>query len=94
MSAQRFASFDDFYPFYLREHSSRVSRRLHVIGTSLAILLALAALVTDHWAWFWGVPIAGYSHGPDTFSSRRTSRRPSGIRFTACAATSGCCAKC
>jgi hypothetical protein len=61
MSAQRFASFDDFYPFYLREHSSRVSRRLHVIGTLLALLLALAALVTQRWMLLWGVPIAGYA---------------------------------
>ena len=61
MSAQRFASFDDFYPFYLREHSSRVSRRLHVIGTALALSIALAALVTQKWALFWGVPIAGYA---------------------------------
>jgi hypothetical protein len=61
MSAQRFASFDDFYPFYLREHSSRVSRRLHVIGTSLALVFALAALVTQKWMLLWGVPITGYA---------------------------------
>jgi hypothetical protein len=61
MSARRFASFDDFYPCYLREHSSRVSRRLHVIGTAFALLLVLAALVTREWALFWGVPIAGYA---------------------------------
>jgi hypothetical protein len=61
MSAQRFASFDDFYPFYLREHSSRVSRRLHVIGTLLAILLVVVALVTQEWMLLWGVPIAGYA---------------------------------
>jgi hypothetical protein len=60
MSAQQFASFHDFYPFYLREHSSRVSRRLHVFGTSLAIVLAVAALVTQEWTLLWGVPIAGY----------------------------------
>lgn len=61
MSAQRFASFDDFYPFYLREHSSRVSRRLHVVGTAVALVLALAALVTQKWLLLWGVPLAGYA---------------------------------
>ncbi|HVY79720.1 MAG TPA: DUF962 domain-containing protein [Steroidobacteraceae bacterium] len=61
MSAREFASFDDFYPYYLREHSSRASRRLHVIGTSLALALAAVALVTREWALFWGVPIAGYA---------------------------------
>jgi hypothetical protein len=60
MSTQRFASFHDFYPFYLREHSSRVSRRLHVIGTALALALALGALVSGQWLLLWGVPVAGY----------------------------------
>ena len=61
MSAREFASFDDFYPYYLREHSSRASRRLHVIGTSLAVALALAAVVTQEWTLLWGVPLAGYA---------------------------------
>ena len=61
MSTQRFASFHDFYPFYLREHSSRVSRRLHVIGTSLALVLALVAIVTQTWVLLWAVPVAGYA---------------------------------
>jgi hypothetical protein len=61
MSTQRFASFNEFYPFYLREHSSRVSRRLHVIGTSLAIVLLIVALVTRRWSLMWAVPLAGYA---------------------------------
>jgi hypothetical protein len=61
MSAREFASFDYFYPYYLREHSSRASRRLHVIGTSLAVALALAAIVTQEWMLLWGVPLAGYA---------------------------------
>lgn len=60
MSTQRFASFHEFYPFYLREHSSRVSRRLHVIGTALALVLALGAIVTQRWMLLWAVPVAGY----------------------------------
>ena len=61
MSAREFASFDDFYPYYLREHSSRASRRLHVIGTSLAVAVAVAAFVTQEWVLLWGVPLAGYA---------------------------------
>jgi hypothetical protein len=60
MSTQRFASFHDFYPYYLREHSSRASRRLHVIGTALAIVLLIAALVTRTWQLLWAVPLMGY----------------------------------
>jgi hypothetical protein len=61
MSTHRFASFDEFYPFYLREHSSRVSRRLHVIGTSLAVVLLIVAIATRRWSLLWAVPLAGYA---------------------------------
>lgn len=43
---QSFASFAEFYPFYLSEHANRTSRRLHLIGTLLLVaqwLLAIAA---------------------------------------------------
>ncbi|WP_421020858.1 Mpo1-like protein, partial [Klebsiella pneumoniae] len=29
--ARQFKSFPEFYPFYLSEHSNRVSRRLHFV---------------------------------------------------------------
>lgn len=61
MSTQQFASFHEFYAFYLREHSNRVSRRLHVIGTLLALVLLTAAVVTRKWSLLWGVPVAGYA---------------------------------
>ena len=61
MSTQRFASFHDFYPHYLREHSSRVSRRLHVVGTVLALVLLAGAFVTREWNLLWAVPVAGYA---------------------------------
>lgn len=34
----RFETFDAFYPYYISEHSQPNTRRLHVIGTGLAIL--------------------------------------------------------
>ncbi|MEY3712638.1 MAG: hypothetical protein RL321_258 [Pseudomonadota bacterium] len=39
-----FRNFEEFYPFYLGEHADRTSRRLHVIGTSAAVLQILAAI--------------------------------------------------
>lgn len=39
----------EFYPFYLSEHSNRTSRRLHFTGTSIAVLLLLAAVITLTW---------------------------------------------
>jgi hypothetical protein len=55
-----FASFREFYPYYLGQHSHRISRRLHVGGTLLALALAGGALITGRWAWLLGVPLAGY----------------------------------
>jgi len=50
MSDERvFRSFDDFYPFYLSEHANRTSRRLHVVGTTIALALLVVALATQSW---------------------------------------------
>lgn len=45
-SAPAFRSFEAFYPYYLGEHRNRTCRRLHFIGTSLALLLLVTALAT------------------------------------------------
>ena len=54
-SKPRFRTFADFYPFYLSEHTNRVSRRLHFTGTSIAITLFVTAFVTQTW---WLVAVA------------------------------------
>ncbi|MET0332807.1 MAG: DUF962 domain-containing protein [Rhizobacter sp.] len=38
-------SFAEFYPFYLSEHSNRTCRRLHFVGSTLALLCLVAAIV-------------------------------------------------
>ena len=58
--APRFASFREFYPYYLAQHLNRTSRRLHIAGTLLALAAALLALATRHWVWLGAVPLAGY----------------------------------
>lgn len=55
-----FRSFGEFYPYYLSEHADPVSRRLHVIGTSLSMLLLLAVLATQQWWLLLLVPVTGY----------------------------------
>jgi hypothetical protein len=58
---QSFATFADFYPFYLSEHANRVSRRLHFAGSSIALALVVVALVTQAW-WLLAVAIVqGYA---------------------------------
>lgn len=56
----RFAHFREFYPFYLREHRNRTCRRLHVIGSTVVLLVALGVLVTQHWLGLIALPIVGY----------------------------------
>ena len=58
--SERFASFREFYPYYLGQHSNPLSRRLHVCGTLLAILIAAAALLLNRPLWLIGAPLAGY----------------------------------
>ena len=56
----RFASFAQFYPFYLSEHSDIRSRRLHFVGSVLVIVSLVLAISTGRLAWLWLAPVAGY----------------------------------
>ena len=56
-----YKSFREFWPFYLREHSRPRTRAFHYAGTSLVVLLALAAIVTGEWWLLVAMPVAGYA---------------------------------
>lgn len=56
----RFASFRDFYPFYLSEHANRVSRRLHFIGSCGVLALIGVAIVRGNAWWLLGALVCGY----------------------------------
>ena len=56
-----FRSFSEFYPFYLTEHSNRVSRRLHFIGTSVSLGLLIAAANRHSWALVVLALVQGYA---------------------------------
>lgn len=57
---QRYRSFAEFWPFYLREHSRPSTRALHYVGTSLVVAILIFALATGRFAWLLAVPVAGY----------------------------------
>ena len=56
----RFASLREFYPFYLQEHSKRVSWRLHFVGSCGVLALLATALVTGNGGWLLGALFCGY----------------------------------
>ena len=57
----RFASFREFYPFYLSEHSNRTSRRLYFVGSCLALALVATAIVQRNAWWLLAALVAGYA---------------------------------
>lgn len=60
-SEDRFGSFGEFYPYYLSEHSNRVCRGLHYIGSSIALSVLVYALIVAN---YYLIPVAivtGYS---------------------------------
>jgi len=59
--AKEFASFADFYPFYLNEHRNRTCRRLHFVGSTVALLCLVALLVTGNAWWLPAALVSGYA---------------------------------
>jgi hypothetical protein len=61
---REYRSFAEFWPFCLREPSRPQTRTrtrtLHYAGTSLVVVIALAAVVTGRWWLFAVLPVAGY----------------------------------
>jgi len=55
-----YTSFEEFYPFYLKEHSNRTNKRLHFLGTALAQIFCIYFIIIGA---FWYIPfvlIPGY----------------------------------
>lgn len=61
-------SYAEFWPYYLREHSLAITRTWHYIGTTLAIVILIIAILTKSWMWLAAAFVSGYffawvSHG-------------------------------
>ena len=57
---KRFASFREFYPFYLSEHSNRTSRRLHFAGSWGVLTLVGVAVGKSDARWLLAALACGY----------------------------------
>ena len=55
-----FRSFKEFYPFYLREHSNLMCRKLHFIGTCGVIALIILFFFTGNLSLLILLPFIGY----------------------------------
>lgn len=56
----RIQSFEEFWPYYLEEHSKPANRRLHQIGTSMAIGAFSYGLLTRRKWLMLAAPVLGY----------------------------------
>lgn len=61
MANARITTFKEFWPFYLGEHSLPLCRTLHFIGTTLAALQIVYAVVSMTWQPLIGALISGYA---------------------------------
>lgn len=56
-----FASFAEFYPFYLNEHRDRTCRRLHFVGSTIVLACLVALAVSGNAWWLLGAVVSGYA---------------------------------
>ena len=57
---ERIQTYDEFYKYYLTEHSNKTCRVLHVIGTTIVIALLITAIYHRIPKLLIWIPIAGY----------------------------------
>ena len=58
MTARKYNTFWEFYPFYLSQHQNSVCRLLHFIGTSIIILMLIFYIDSLNDLIF--IPLVGY----------------------------------
>jgi hypothetical protein len=57
---KRIRTFEEFWPFYVRQHSNRLNRQLHLVGTSVALSIAGIAIATKKPKFVKWALLAGY----------------------------------
>ncbi len=56
----RYATFAEFWPYYLAEHRRPATRACHYVGTALGVALAVAAALVPDWRLLPAALVAGY----------------------------------
>ena len=60
MSESRIQTFDEFWPFYVREHSLSACRAFHFVGSTLVLAVVVLAIVYDNYWLLLLTPLFGY----------------------------------
>lgn len=60
MSEPRIQSFQEFWPYYVGEHSLPTTRWLHFLGTTAALALLAYIIYIQNWWLLLALPIIGY----------------------------------
>jgi hypothetical protein len=61
VTERAFKSFQDFWPYYLSEHSKPATRALHCMGTLTGIAVVILVIVIGKWWWFPSALVPGYA---------------------------------
>src|SRR4051812_6744044 len=57
---RKYASFAEFYPHYLSEHSQATTRRIHFLGSSLGLICLFLVVLTGDPVWLLIGLVIGY----------------------------------
>ena len=60
LKQEGFRSFKEFYPFYLSQHANRTCRRLHNVGSLLALVLLVNFIARPSFSRFLYPLLCGY----------------------------------
>jgi hypothetical protein len=55
-----FTSFEDFFPYYVAEHSKAATRWMHFAGTHLGVALGTAGVARRRWGMLAAAPVVAY----------------------------------
>jgi hypothetical protein len=60
INSERYTTYKDFFPHYLREHSKKRTRLLHYMGTGFSNFLLIIVIVTQNYYLIPLMLLAGY----------------------------------
>ena len=60
MAKRELKSFEEFWPYYVAEHSQPATRALHAVGTTTALACAVGLIARGKWRWLPLALVPGY----------------------------------